>query len=954
MGSLTFPETANADREAALLTQHLLDNYDSVHGAGFMSCTVYDTAWLSLVKKENVDGQQRWLFPECFQYILDNQQNDGSWEAYQSEIDGILNTAASLLALQRHSVNPLQIDVLSPGELCRRVELARAALERKLSCWNVSETTHVGFEIIVPTLLRLLDEEGISFQFEGKATLMEINAAKMSRFKPEYLYGKTQLTALHSLEALSGMIDYTKVAHHKTGGGFMGSPSATAAYLIGLPPSKWDNEAEGYLRHVLQRSPGKDSVPSAFPSTNFEFSWVLSTLLHAGFTEKQLGPAAREVANVLNRVFETENGVVGFVPSIMADADDTAKTLSALNMMGFRKPATRMIEDFETETHFRTYPSERDSSFSANCNVLLALLHHPAPSQHTSQIKKVAGFLCNKWWNTDGAIKDKWNLSPLYPSMLMVQAFVELLHLVEGGRLPLSILDEEVGIKYAIAIYRSCVQAIQEQDDETGSWSDSVEITGYAVVLLSMAAQVMFVDPIRPELLNAVRRGCEYLQPKQSPSGDYLWIEKVTYGSPVLSQVYRLAALKLSSSIAPTSHIGRILNIPTSSPRAESFIKLYKATPLFSTTPEWKLRSAMAEGSLFLPLLKRRRDDVFTREAMTEDKYLEMIPFTWTACDLRAKSGASPSFLWEMMHISMLSYQGDEYMESVAAPAFAGDMDSLRHIVHNLIPGIANGIGHGGSYSDSEGTIQRVKDSTGRDAALKPLKCFVDFIMNHWAVVASSPADRASMSRELQGYLLAQIQQLEDNGQLAQAAKQPANLAFNVPFSLWVRTTSADHSSAPCYFAFVACLLTSIVAPPSNGNAGDCFQTVEQKYFAAAANRHLATMCRMYNDYGSVSRDAAESNLNSLDFPEFSACGAESPKASLFSLAQYERACLEDSLSRLEKECNRGSGGACQKATQMRRMTYWRLFCDVTDLYGQIYVIRDMSSNVKKAAAANM
>lgn len=101
----------------------------------------------------------------------------------------------------------------------------------------------------------------------------------------------------------------------------------------------------------------------------------------------------------------------------MADADDTAKTLSALNMMGFRKPATRMIEDFETETHFRTYPSERDSSFSANCNVLLALLHHPAPSQYTSQIKKVAGFLCNKWWNTDGAIKDKWVSNP-FPLLL--------------------------------------------------------------------------------------------------------------------------------------------------------------------------------------------------------------------------------------------------------------------------------------------------------------------------------------------------------------------------------------------------------------------------------------------------------------------------------------------------------------------------------------------------------
>ena len=28
-------------------------------------------------------------------------------------------------------------------------------------------------------------------------------------------------------------------------------------------------------------------------------------------------------------------------------------------------------------------------------------------------------------------------------------------------------------------------------------------------------------------------------------------------------------------------------------------------------------------------------------------------------------------------------------------------------------------------------------------------------------------------------------------------------------------------------------------------------------------------MCRMYNDYGSVARNRAEGNLNSVDFPEF-------------------------------------------------------------------------------------
>jgi hypothetical protein len=39
--------------------------------------------------------------------------------------------------------------------------------------------------------------------------------------------------------------------------------------------------------------------------------------------------------------------------------------------------------------------------------------------------------------------------------------------------------------------------------------------------------------------------------------------------------------------------------------------------------------------------------------------------------------------------------------------------------------------------------------------------------------------------------------------------------------------------------------------------------------------RHLAVMCRQYNDYGSLVRDAEEGNLNSIDFAEF--CGFANP-----------------------------------------------------------------------------
>lgn len=95
-------------------------------------------------------------------------------------------------------------------------------------------------------------------------------------------------------------------------------------------------------------------------------------------------------------------------PYFEADVDDTAKTITSLNMLGRPAGPRRMIEVFETDSHFRTYVGERDPSFTANCNALLALLHQPDVSFYSSQILKVAKFLCDYWWRTDGRIKDKW------------------------------------------------------------------------------------------------------------------------------------------------------------------------------------------------------------------------------------------------------------------------------------------------------------------------------------------------------------------------------------------------------------------------------------------------------------------------------------------------------------------------------------------------------------------
>lgn len=151
-----------------------------------------------------------------------------------------------------------------------------------------------------------------------------------------------------------------------------------------------------------------------------------------------------------------------------------------------------------------------------------------------------------------------------------------------------------------------------------------------------------------------------------------------------------------------------------------------------------------------------------------------------------------------------------------------------------------------------------------------PLRHFVSHVLGHPSIAEASSWDRTALSRELRTFLLAHVSQTEDSiyfGRDQGNAKGRVNVytSATTSFFQWVRTTSANHTSCPYSFAFVSGLLSASLAAGK-----DCFPSVREKYLAEAACRHLATMCRMYNDYGSVARDCVERNFNSINFPEFS------------------------------------------------------------------------------------
>lgn len=320
---------------ARRLVEHLAASLDTpYHGSSSMTPAVYDTAWVAMVHKETQTGRE-WLFPECLEFVLASQRPDGGFGAQRAEVDGILNTMAALLALSQHQKHPSAAGRPSlPPDLSERVGRGREYLDRALKSWNVESTVHVGFEILVPGLLGMLRDAGLEFHFPGQAALTALNKRKRARISPALFYTDRKTTLLHSLESFVGAVDFDKVSHHLSGGAMMGSPSATAAYLLNR--STWDAEAEAYLRFVVDR--GQGSVPSAFPISVFETTWVrlpmrspslgfsslgihrltwrlqvLSTLLTSGFTKSDFGEkTATQLADFLEAQLGSNGGTTGF------------------------------------------------------------------------------------------------------------------------------------------------------------------------------------------------------------------------------------------------------------------------------------------------------------------------------------------------------------------------------------------------------------------------------------------------------------------------------------------------------------------------------------------------------------------------------------------------------------------------------------------------------------------
>ncbi|GKZ36717.1 hypothetical protein AbraIFM66950_007914 [Aspergillus brasiliensis] len=947
--------------------QHLVANIakgcQSRNGFGGFGIALYDTAWLSMVTKKDQNGVQQWLFPESFQYVLHHQGEDGCWGPQVTLLDTIICTMACLLSLLTHRYSPLS-DQYGDSEhetkdLDSRISRAKIALQQALQHWDVASTLQVGFEILVPSLLQHLSQHEIELQFPGKQKLMELREKKLAKFQPGMVTSKHQTTLLHSLEGLIGVVEYDKLAHHCTAyGGMLGSPASTAAYLI--HSSTWDDVAEKYLRRVVGHYGSCGGVPSGFPTPVFETSWVISTLLDNGFEITDFAiEDIQAIMTYLSHLLIEQQGTLGFAPGFVSDADDTARALLAQAFCGIDMDPAPLIRRFEAINHFKTYELERNSSFSANANVLLALLFAPDSERYSVQIQKATEFVLREW--DSGVLRDKWNLSSEYSEMLFAHALVRLLHVRGQGSLP-SLPSELVESRVPIAVCQVLSRAIRKQS-KNGSWRGSAERTAYMILLLAHVLKLPWPQTVRQLVSDSICRGRDYLAAHTDDwtDGDYIWIEKVTYKLPILAETYILAAMKISldQGCTWTSKLLQLFDVPKKKVQAMSLF--FGHIPVLQNASDDTILLAVIEATFYTRRLKEHRLDIFPRDSMglTPDKYLDYIPCAWTSVNAVSGYPLSGNILWEMMVISLLNYQVDEYMESVVALLDQSQIGSLKALLEAEccpdLPNIDRGVSE-----DSEGLGEcclqcpsksnkpsPVLASPPLTAAISEVQAvfqkYIRHIRYHPCISRQPVNARKLVFHELCQFLRAHLAHNANNAAMrslkacssCSSGKDRARLEEQRGMYFdWVRTTGAIDTSCTYSFAFFCCL----ISPDSSF----CLISPQQGYLARALGLHLATMCRQYNDYGSQQRDAEEQNLNSLDFSEFTPREAEPvdsdtccQREALMEIAEFERACMQLSFQKLSDTLDLATSGMI------------KAFIDVTDLFGQMYVIQDIASRIQ-------
>jgi hypothetical protein len=193
--------------------------------------------------------------------------------------------------------------------------------------------------------------------------------------------------------------------------------------------------------------------------------------------------------------------------------------------------------------------------------------------------------------------------------MLLSKCLLSFLRLHATGVLvdmPESLTTTQV----PLILVQICVRLLQEQHLD-GFWESPTSYEATAYGLLALKAVFRFAWPLETsfKIHNSIMRATAFLKVNVTKwhQAAHIWIEKVTYCSPLLSRAYCIAALS-----CPFENGDDRLQLHHVHPQAvQKYKEFLQVLPLFASTNEWLLQISIVESCLFMEKLTNSSLDIF-------------------------------------------------------------------------------------------------------------------------------------------------------------------------------------------------------------------------------------------------------------------------------------------------------------------------------------------------------
>ncbi|XP_027342506.1 ent-kaur-16-ene synthase, chloroplastic isoform X2 [Abrus precatorius] len=251
-----------------------------------LSVSSYDTAWLAMVSSPTSPHTP--FFPQCLNWLLDNQLFDGSWALPGHHPllmnDALLSTLSCILALKQWGVGEDQIN--------RGLQF----IESNITSIN-DEKQHppIGFDILFPSLIEYAQNLGINPPIG--ATTLEAMFQKRER---EFQRGSQSNSEgwraylAYISEGMRKSKDWqTILKYQRKNGSLFNSPATTAAVFQHLKNADCLN----YLQSVLEKF--GSAVPTVYPLDIYARLYMIDSLERLGINHH----FKEEIQSVLDETY---------------------------------------------------------------------------------------------------------------------------------------------------------------------------------------------------------------------------------------------------------------------------------------------------------------------------------------------------------------------------------------------------------------------------------------------------------------------------------------------------------------------------------------------------------------------------------------------------------------------------------------------------------------------------